>query len=213
MPEMRKQDYVRQIEILDRRIDELTKPVPSRDILHAAKTIAAADPGNFYRPGTFTSEDYDNLCEAKYALEEFLPRILAVIRDHSIDPDTGWRFETLSNSFGDFGNCAICDGPFQHLEATVKVHLSFMRPGTFAGVCRECVGYYAPLEFTEREDVDAWRGDCIDICEPREKDSKKEEQRRDLIDAIRNHALATHYFGEIAQQAPKWAEDAFGEWR
>ena len=30
---------------------------------------------------------------------------------------------------------------------------------------------------------------------------------------IRGLRYSTHYFGDIAQQAPKWANGAFGEWR
>lgn len=213
MRQMTEKDYQRQIEILDRRITELTNLLPSREILHAAETIRSANIGDYDEEGTFTGEDYQNLVSAHYAISEFLPPILRNIRAHAIDPESGWRFEEITNGFGDFGLCAICDEPFQHFRATVKVHTQFMHDGSFHGVCRDCVGYYAPLEFSELSEVDEWRQEPPNHGDQQESDHKTEEQRCDLIDAIRRHALETNYFGEIVQAAPEWAQGAFGEWR
>lgn len=213
MTSMIPEDYQQLIALLDGRIDELTKPIPSRQILRFAEAIRSARLGDDDSVGTFGEEDYGNLMQAQLIVNEVLPRIMENIRAHSIDPETGWRIESVTAGNGDADLCALCRDPFQHFTMTVKVHCCDMHLNAYHGVCRDCVRQYAPLEFVERDDVEEWLGLNPHVCDKVEKDVKTEEQRVDLIDAIRAHAHSTHYFGDIVQCAPKWASVAFGEWR
>ena len=210
---MTPEEYHELIELLDGRIDQLTKPIPSKQILRFAEAIRSAKLGDEDSVGTFSEEDYGNLLQAQLIVNESLPEIMENIRAHSIDAESGWRFETVTAGNGDADLCAICGKPFQHFEMTVKVHCLDMHPNAYHGVCRECVRQYAPLEFVESEGVEDWLKINRYVCKKMETDNKKEGQRVDLIDAIRIHAHSTHYFGEIVQKAPKWANGAFSEWR
>lgn len=213
MSNMTPRDYEELVELLDGRIDEFIKAIPSKQILRFAETIRSAKLGDEDSVGTFTEEDYGNLLQAQLIVNEILPEIMENIRAHSIDADTGWRFEAVTAGNGDADLCALCRNPFQHFKMTVKVHCLDMHPNAYHGVCRECVGQYAPLEFVESDGVEDWLKLNRDVCESVESDNKTEGQRVDLIDAIRAHAHSTHYFSDIVRNAPKWAEGAFGEWR
>lgn len=210
---MKPKDYDELIELLDGRIDELTKPIPSKQILRFAEAIRSAKLGDDNSMGTFTEEDYGNLLKAQLIVNGTLPRIMENIRANSIDAETGWRFETVTAGNGDADHCALCRNPYQHFKMTVKINCLDMHSSDYYGVCRECVRRYAPLEFVESDGVEDWLKLNRDVCESVEADNKTEGQRVDLIDAIRTHAHNTHYFGDIVKQAPKWAEGAFGEWR
>lgn len=211
--EMTKEDYEELIRMLDGRIDRLTNPLPSRQILRFAEAIRSAQPGDRDSPGTYSEEDYGNLIEAQRIVEDLLPPLLESIRARSIDDVAGWRFTKVDAGYGDYGLCGICRDPFQHFGWTVEVHHVDMHPTAFRGVCRDCVRQYAPIEFIEQDGVEDWLKENQSVCKRVETDHKTEEQRVSLIDAIRRHALSTHYFGEIVSVAPKWAEGAFGEWR
>lgn len=213
MSEMTPRDYEELIELLDGRISELTKPIPSRQILRFAEAIRSAKLADEDSAGTFSEDDYGNLLQAQLIVNEILPGIMENIRAHSIDPETGWRFEPVSAGNGDADLCAICREPFQHFNMTVKVHCYDMHPNAAHGVCRDCVRQYAPLEFVESEGVEDWLQLNRFVCESVEADNKTEGQRVALIDAIRKHAHSTHYFADIVQNAPEWAGGAFGEWR
>ena len=210
---MTRKDYDELIELLDGRIDELTKPIPSAQILRFAEAIRSAILGDEDTVGTYGDEDYANLVNAQEIVNEELPSILENIRACSIDLSSGWRFEDVSAGNGDYGPCAICGNPYQHFGRTVEVHCIDMHPNAFHGVCRECVRQYAPQEFVESDGVEEWLKLNPDVCAKREKDMKREGQRVKLIDSIRRHAHSTHYFGDIVQKAPTWAKGAFGEWR
>lgn len=213
MSEMTPRDYEELIELLDGRISELTKPIPSRQILRFAEAIRSAKLADEDSAGTFSEDDYGNLLQAQLIVNEILPGIMENIRAHSIDPETGWRFEPVFAGNGDADLCAICRDPFQHFNMTVKVHCYDMHSNAFHGVCRDCVRQYAPLEFVESEGVEDWLQINRFVCESVEADNKAEGQRVALIDAIRKHAHSTHYFADIVQNAPEWADGAFGEWR
>ena len=213
MSEMTPNDYQQLIELLDGRIDELTKPLPSRQILRFAEAIRSAEMGDEDSVGTYSDDDYSNLLHAQEIVNELLPPILENIRVHSISPDTGWRFETVQAGDGDHGLCAICKEPYQHFNQSVKIHCLDMHPNAFHGVCRECVRQHAPLNFVESSGVEDWLRANRDICPAQESDHKREDQRVDLIDAIRRHAHSTHYFSDIVRQANEWVKGAFGEWR
>jgi hypothetical protein len=213
MSTMTPDDYEQLIALLDGRIDELTKPIPSRQVLRFAEAICSAKLTDEDSVGTYSEEDYENLLQTQVIVNENLPPILENIRAHSISPTEGWRLEIVDAGFGDYGPCAICRSPYQHFDSTVKVHCVDMHPHAFHGVCRECVRRYAPLDFVESDSVTDWlkRNRCI--CEKVEKDRKREEQRVNLIDAIRRHAHSTHYFGDVVRDAPEHAKGSFGEWR
>jgi|GEM_PF-3004476 len=213
MNQMTPKDYEELIDLLDGRIDELTKPIPSKQILRFAEAIRSAKLGDDDSEGTFSEEDYGNLLQAQLIVNEALPQIMENIRAHSIDPESGWRFETVSAGNGDADLCAICRKPFQHFGMTVKVHCLDMHPNAFLGVCRECVQRYAPIEFVESDGVEDWVALNRYVCEKIEKDNKTEGQRVALIDAIRRHAHSTNYFSKIVQRSSEWAKGAFGEWR
>jgi hypothetical protein len=213
MSKMTRDDYEELINLLDGRIDELTKPVPSRQILRFAEAIRSARLGDDDSVGTYSEEDYENLQEAQAIVNECLPQIMENIRVQSIDPESGWRMESVSAGNGDAGLCVLCRHPYQHFDWTVKVHCLAMHPDAYHGVCRGCVRKYAPLTFVESEPVDKWLRLNSDVCESVEPNRKIENQRVALIDAIRAHAHSTHYFAEVVQKAPTWAKGAFGEWR
>lgn len=213
MTKMTPKDYQDQISLLDRRINKLISPVPSRQILQIAEAIGSAELSDEDSPGIYCEDDYANLLEAQGVVNELLAPILQGIRANSISPSKGWRFESVNAGYGDYGLCANCRDPFQHFNETVKVHCLHMHPNAYHGVCRECVRQYAPLEFVETDGVEDWLRLNRAACERVESDSKTEDQRVDLIDAIRSHAHSTHYFSDIVRNAPKWAEGAFGEWR
>ncbi|MBA4020279.1 MAG: hypothetical protein C0483_24220 [Pirellula sp.] len=210
---MTPKEYQELIDLLDGRIDELTKPIPSQQILRFAEAIRSAECSDMDSVGTYSDDDYSNLLEAEQIVKEVLPSILENIRAYSIKPTDGWRFESVTAGDGDSGLCSICRSPYQHFKETVAVHCLDMHPNAYHGVCRECVREYAPLEFVETEGVDEWLQRNADVCDQREDDGKREEQRKDLIDAIRQHAHSTHYFADIVGNAAKWAKGAFGEWR
>lgn len=213
MSEMTRKDLVEQIKLLDGRIDELTKPIPSKQILRFAEAIRSADIGDEDSEGTYPQEDYSNLLKTQSIVNELLPLVLENIRGNSIDPKTGWRFEPVTAGDGNHGLCAICEKPYQHMKHTVKAHHFDMHPNSYAGVCRECVRRYPPLEFVDRPEVSEWLDHNLHVCPKVETDQKKESLRVDLIDAIRRHAHSEHYFSDIVQEAPEWSRDAFGEWR
>jgi hypothetical protein len=213
MNEMTVKDYEELVKLLDGRIDELTKPIPSKQILRFAEAIRSATVNDDDSEGSFSEDDYSNLLQAQIIVNEVLPQIMENIRAYSINPNTGWRFETVSEGNGDADLCAICRKPFQHFNWTVKVHYFDMHPDAYQGVCRECVQQYAPIEFVESDGVEDWVTLNRYVCEKIEKDNKTEGQRVALIDAIRKHAHTTHYFSTIAQQSSEWAKGAFGEWR
>lgn len=210
---MTPEEYDELIELLDGRIDKLTAPLPSLQILRFAEGIRSAELGDEDSVGTYSDVDYTNLLEAQTIVEEILPSILESIRANSISPTTGWRFERVKAGNGDCGLCAICRNPYQHFDNTVTVHCIDMHADAFSGVCRECVRRYATLEFVEQDSVGAWLRRNPGVCEAVESDRKREGQRVDLIDAVRRHAHSTHYFGKIARQASEWVKGAFGEWR
>ncbi len=213
MQKMSQKDYEQLIELLDGRIDELTKPIPSRQILRFAEAIRSAELSDDDSVGTYSEEDYSNLLNAQAVVNELLPRILENIRAYSISQTAGWRFEVVDAGDGDRGLCAICRNPYQHFEKSVRVHCLDMHPNAYHGVCRECVRQYAPLEFIESEGVEDWLKRNRYVSEKVEQDRKRERQRIDLVDAVRQHAHSTHYFRDIVQNAPGWAKGAFGEWR
>lgn len=211
---MTPKDYEELVELLDGRIDELTKPIPSKQILRFAEAIRAAELGDDETPATYSSEDYGNLDQARRIVLDLLPSILTDIRAKSIDPDSGWRFEAVTAGNGDNDLCAICNSPFQHFGNTVKVHGIDMHENAYHGVCRPCVRNYASEDFFETDGLEAWLKVNRSVSPSTiEDDHKTEQQRVDLIDAIRNHAHETHYAADIAQQASDWAAGAFGEWR
>ena len=107
MGEMTSKDYQQLIELLDGRIDELTKPIPSRQILRFAEAIRSAKRGDDDTDGTYSDEDYANLIQAQEIVNEMLPPILERIRARSIDLNNGWRLENVSAGYGDYGLCAI----------------------------------------------------------------------------------------------------------
>ena len=207
---MTPKDYEQLVELLDGRIDELTKPIPSRQILRFAEAIRSADRGDDSANGTYNDDDYSNLLQAQEIVNEMLPPLLERIRANSINTDTGWNFEIVIAGYGDYGLCSICQEPYQHFRKTVKVHCIDMHPNAFHGVCRDCVREYAPLDFVESDDVEEWLEREEDQVET---DHATEGRRVDLIDAIRRHAHSTSYFSEIVQNAPEWSKLAFGEWR
>lgn len=213
MGEMTREDYEELIELLDGRIDELTKPIPSKQILRFAEAIRSAEVGDEDSEGTYSEEDYSNLVETQNIVNQLLPRILENIRSQSIDPISGWRFESVTAGVGDHGLCAICNNPYQHLKHTVKAHHFDMHPKAYGGVCRECVRRYPPSEFVECPEVSEWLDQNLHVCPKVESDKKREGQRVDLIDAIRRHAHSTHYYVDIVQEAPEWSRGAYGEWR
>ncbi|MAP09113.1 MAG: hypothetical protein CMM00_09985 [Rhodopirellula sp.] len=213
---MTDEDYQEQIRISDSRIDQLTKPIPSRDFRRAAEAIRSAEPitnEDQEIAATYSEDDYGNLLLGYRYIKEFMPRILEGIRARSIDPQTGWQFVDVTNGNGDHGLCAICEEPFQHYQKTVKVHHLDMSPGSYYGVCRECVKEYGPEAFADDDELIQWVKQNPHVCEPKEDDNKAEGQRVDLVDAIRRHANSTHYASKIAEKAAKWAEDATDEWR
>ncbi len=123
--------------MLDGRIDELTKPIPSRQILRFAEAIRSAEIGEEDSVSTYGEEDYGNLLEAQRIVNELLPSLLENIRARSIDPANGWRFEAVEADW-DYGLCAICRDPFQHFKQSVKVHVltcTKTLSTVFAGVC------------------------------------------------------------------------------
>lgn len=213
MRETTLEDYQQLINLLDGRIDELTKPIPSRQIVRFAEAIRSAKLGDDDSVGTYGAEDYANLLHAQNIVNELLPPIMENIRANSIDPETGWQFVAVEAMNGDAELCAICRSPYQHFENTVEVHCLDMHENAYHGVCRECVRQYAPLEFVERDEVGEWLGANRHVCDAKEMDQKGEGQRVNLIDVIRHHAHETHYFSDIVRKAPDWAKDAFGEWR
>jgi hypothetical protein len=128
---MTPKDYEELIELLDGRIDELTKPIPSKQILRFAEAIRSAKLSDEDSVGTFSEEDYGNLLHAQLTVNVVLPQIMENIRAHSIDPETGWRFVSVSAGNGDAERCAICGKPYQHFHMTVKVHCLDMHPHAY----------------------------------------------------------------------------------
>lgn len=136
MSQMTPKDQEELIKLLDGRIDELTKPIPSQQILRFAEAIRSAKLGDDDSVGTFSEEDYGNLLQAQLIVNEILPEIMENIRAHSIDAETGWRLDTVSAGNGDADLCALCRKPYQHFNMTVKVHCLDMHPNAYHGVCR-----------------------------------------------------------------------------
>ncbi|MDB2686972.1 hypothetical protein N9Y42_07140 [Mariniblastus sp.] len=214
MSKMTPKDYQDQIAILDNRIDKLTRPIPSRQVLQIAEAIRSAEFGDEDSEGSYSKGDYGNLLEAQAIVNDLLPPILENIRAQSIDRETGWRFVEVKAGNGDNDLCAICKRPFQHFGKTVQVHCIDMQPNAYHGVCRPCVRNYATLEFVESEGVIDWMQANRDVSPGTiEEDHKTECQRIDLIDAIRQHAHETHCASDICLNASEWAAGAFGEWR
>lgn len=210
---MSPQEYEELIALLDGRIDELTKPLPSKQILRFAEALQSVDLEDDELAGTYGEEDYSNLLLAQSIVNETLPRILESLRAASVKDASSWRFQSATAGQGDAGLCALCREPYQHFNHTVAIHCLDMHPNAFHGVCRDCVRQYAPLDFVEHEDVALWLERNPDVTERLEDDEKREGQRVDLIDAIRRHAHSTHYFSDIVQQVASWAKAAYGEWR
>ncbi len=210
MAEMKPEDYQELVELLDGRINQA-------DSKQANLAICGSYPirndSHMDSVGTYNQEDYANLLKAQSVVNEMLPPILESIRATSIDPETGWRLAAISAGNGDYGPCSICEKPFQHFQESVQVHRFCDHPDAFHGVCRKCVCQYAPLHFSERDDVRVWLERNPKTCKPRYKDRKRESQRIALVDAIREHAYATGEFGDIVGSASKWADDSFVEWR
>ena len=214
MGEMTKEDYEQLIKLLDGRIDKLTNPIPSKQILRFAEAIRSADLGSEDSVGTYTEADYGNLLEAYDVVVELLPPIMENIRVHSIDRDSGWKLADIDAGQGDIGLCAICRKPFQHFGSSVQVHHLDSHPNAFHGVCRECVRQYAPVAFIEQSDVDAWLNMKHGAIHRDGVDRKQEEQRIDLIDAIRRYTSADRfYFTNVSAKTSEWSSGAYGEWR
>jgi hypothetical protein len=213
MGEMTMKDYGELVALLDGRIDKLTTPIPSKQILRFAEAIRSAKLGDEDSVGTFNEEDYTNLLQAQRIVNEVLPQIMENIRARSVDPESGWRFQSVTAGHGDADLCAICRNPYQHFHSTVNVHCIDLHPNAYLGVCRECVRNYAPLAFCESEGVEEWLRQNRYVCDTVETDRKTAVHRVALIDAIRKHAHSTHYFSKIVQQSSEWAKGAFGEWR
>ena len=116
MAEMTPEDYQKLVELLDGQIDELTKPIPSKQILRFAEAIRSATIGDMDSVGTYNQEDYANHLDAQSAVNDLLPPILESIRATSIDPETGWRLAAINAGNGDYGACSICEKPFQHFH-------------------------------------------------------------------------------------------------
>lgn len=72
MSGMTPKDYEELIELLDGRIDELTKPIPSKQILRFAEAIRSAKLGDEDSVGTFNKEDYGNLLQAQLIVNKAL---------------------------------------------------------------------------------------------------------------------------------------------
>ena len=172
MQTMTPEDYNELIELLDGRIDELTKPIPSAQILRFAEALRSAAIGGMDSVGTYDQKDYGNLLEAQNVVNDMLPPILESIRATSIDSNSGWQFTAVSAGNGDYGLCAICEKPFQHFGHTVQVHTFDDHPNAFCGVCRGCVREYGPIAFVERGEVDTWLKQNNRVCASKEKDSK-----------------------------------------
>jgi len=213
MGRMTPADYDELVRLLDGRIDELTKPIPSKQIRRFAEAIRSATLGDDDSVGTYSEEDYDNLLIAQEIINEQLPPILENVRAYSIEPRKGWHFEPVTDCDSDNNLCAICCKPFQHFEFTVKVHHLDHHANAYRGVCRECVRSYAPLEFVEQPGVEAWLRQNPDICSRVEDDNKAEELRVDFIDACRTHSHQTHYSFRISDEASRWVKGLRTEWR
>ena len=65
MTGMSPKDYEQLIELLDGRIDKLTKPIPSHQILRFAEAIRSAELGGEDSVGTYSEKDYSNLLAAQ----------------------------------------------------------------------------------------------------------------------------------------------------
>lgn len=215
---MNEEDFVELVSYLDRRIDTLTKPIPSTQVLRLAESIRSAKSSEMVDEDavdTYGAEDYASLQEALGIVTEMLPQVLANIRGKSIDPATGWRFVPVARTrYGKCDLCAICHEPFQHWNHTVEVHCIDMHEGAYHSVCRECVRTYAPIEFIDVPGLEEWVSKNRSVSEAIETDHKTESQRIALIDAVRRFAHSTHYFGKFFDKCPEWLQDAFrGEWR
>ena len=184
----------------------------SMEILRFADAIQAAADSIYEEEGAsgrlpYSSADYENLLNAHIAINQSIPLILKHIRARSVDSERGWRFSRVDAANGDFGLCAICKLPFQHFDLTVKVHCIDMHENAYHGVCRDCVGEYAPLEFVEQEGVGDW------LKVQTRQSGPENEKRNAFIDAIRRHAGSTHYFTQILENGKEWINDIPGEWR
>ena len=73
-------DYEELVKLLDGRIDELTKPIPSKQILRFAEAIRSAIVNEDDAEGTFSEDDYSNLLQAQIIVNEVMPQIMENIR-------------------------------------------------------------------------------------------------------------------------------------
>lgn len=105
------------------------------------------------------------------------------------------------------GLCVICERPFHHFNwtATVVCHVIF---ASAKNVCRSCAGEYADLDFAENADARIWMRQS-----KRESYKKADQERRRLIDAIREHAHFSNYFQKMISHATKLVPSDFEEWR
>lgn len=202
------------IKYLDRRIDSLTKPLPSSQLLRLAEGIVTAGTDSDTPVSSYNEDDYGSLLDAYEMLSEYLPEVLRQIRVQSIDPNSGWKLKVVDAGQGDVGACALCRRPFQHFKLSVQVHHLDSHPDGFHGVCRECVRQHAPIEFLDKPDVAEWLAKEHGADHRVGLDKKREEQRIGYVDAIRAYTSSDRiYFSDLSSQASEWSEDAYGEWR
>ena len=90
---MTPKNYEELIELIDGRIDELTKPIPGKQILRFAEAVRSAKLGDDDSVGTFSEKDYGNLLQAQLIVNAILPEIMEDIRAHSIHVETGLRLK------------------------------------------------------------------------------------------------------------------------
>jgi hypothetical protein len=202
-------------EYLDRRIDKLTKPIPSAQVLRVAEGVVTAHCEDGESASNYTEEDYNNLLEAYGMLQEYIPGVLTKIRARSIDPNTGWRLHQVTAGQGEVGLCAICKSPYQHFDASAQVQCIDTQNKLFRSVCRECVRNHAPIEFAELEEVHEWlkKVGCGDKDKGHGRNDKYRRIR--VIDAIRRIGCedSITYFQGVTSKASEWAKDSYGEWR
>jgi hypothetical protein len=212
MAEMSTRDFEELIGMLDGRIDELTKPLPSRQILRFAEAIRSAKLSTFSTQGSYGPADYSNLVQADSVLHTHLPAVLENIRAHSIARDQ-WQHVFVDREEGVHGLCAICDSPFHHFAATVQMHHFDLAENSFCSVCRDCVRSYAPLEFVNRDEVREWLQANPTISRDYDGGEADQELQIELIDAIRRQAHLSNRFSELMNAPVRLLNMTFTEWR